>query len=93
MRATVTTSSSTVAAREASGSSRSDESAQSFLIKNMSGTKTSVFLEVGDAATTADGFEWEADDPPLEITLEYGEELNAIVSSGTQTLHVLRTGR
>lgn len=55
------------------------------------GTPVDVYIG-GAAVTTANGFLWAAAEPPLEITLEPGEDLYAVVASGTQAVHRLRMG-
>jgi hypothetical protein len=67
-------------------------SARRYLAKNVTAT-TTVYVGGTDAVTTANGFAWEATDGALAFTLEPGESMYAIVASGSQTVHVLGTGR
>lgn len=62
-----------------------------FVLKNLTST-TSVWVG-GSGTTTGNGFEWTPSDGPLEVQLEPGESLYAIVAAGTQTIHVLQSGR
>lgn len=92
MRATVTTTASVIAENTRDAPATDDWGTRAFLLKNKTAT-ASVFLEVGAVATLASGFEWEITDGPLEIELEPGEQLSAIVAAGTQEIHILRSGR
>lgn len=63
---------------------------RTYLLKNVTGTAA---VHLGDEdVTDSTGFEWAADDPPLEIALEVDEVLYARAASD-QTIHVLSAGR
>lgn len=91
MRATVTTADSVLAVGDAKQVGDSTSVGSTFLLRNRTATAP-VFLEIDAAATSAQGFEWQTTDGPMEITLEKGEELHAILAAGAadQVIHKLK---
>jgi hypothetical protein len=59
-------------------------------IKRPAGT-TDVYIG-GPGVTTASGYLWGGSEAPLDLILEPGEVLYAVVATGTQAVHVLRVG-
>lgn len=90
-RVTVTTAATAIATNSAADPGESDYRTRSFVVKNVGGT-TAIFLGP-TGVTTATGLQWDVADGPLSVDLEPGESIYGIVSSGTQTLHVLAAGR
>lgn len=86
MRATVGSASAALATADPSAVD------SAFLLKNMTGTAP-IYLEVGSAATTTNGFRWDPTDGPMSLTLDKGEVLYAISGGADQTVHLLRAGR
>jgi len=80
-----------VAQNTAGDPGEGDYRTRKFLLKNITASAT-VYLGP-QGLTTGNGFAWAAADGPLEIELEPGEALYGIVSTTTQTVHVLRQGR
>jgi hypothetical protein len=90
-RVTVTNVATKVAENTASTSkidASDDYRAVTVTLKNVTGGQ--VFL--GDATVTA-GSGWQWDGEVLELPLEPGEQLWAVVAAGSQSVHVFRNGR
>jgi len=86
-----TTSGGVLIAQNTTSSGEADFGTKRALIKNLTGT-ASVFLGP-QGVTTANGFQWDVADGPLEVELEPGEAIYGIVAATPQTLHVLAQGR
>jgi hypothetical protein len=80
-----------IASNSAGDPGEGDYRSRKFLLKNATQT-ASVFLGPS-GVTTANGFQWDPADGPLEVELEPGESLYGIVAVTSQTIHALRQGR
>lgn len=75
---------------ELTGAQTDTIAGQSVVVKLPSAATASVFLG-GTGVTTTTGFELTAGSS-ISMDLGQGEQLFGIVATGTQTVHVLRTG-
>lgn len=72
-------------------SAEGDFRTQRFLLRNLTAT-AAVFLG-GSGTTSGNGFQWDPSTGALEVELEPGESLYAVVAVTAQVVHVLATGR
>jgi len=80
-----------VAQKSSGDPGEGDYRSRKFLLKN--NTQTAAVFLGPQGLTTANGFQWDPADGPLEVELEPGEALYGIVAVTSQTVHALRQGR